>query len=196
MSKNLSDLLLDANLKEIRKELKDLMGGKELKMGECCHGNVTARCPICRDRYKNYKPFKVDLQDEVELDLDYGGNVIVPITDVTDCMADSKPPPLSINQLGKDIKEYRQSIEVETPSELNALMLAKLMRVVMELAEAGEEVRAGNMEAFQEECADVFMLLSDIVATVGFDVETVIREKLDALDKEPRGKWHGKAIGI
>jgi NTP pyrophosphatase (non-canonical NTP hydrolase) len=103
---------------------------------------------------------------------------------------------MTLNELGQRIKAYRESIEVHTPNELNGLMLAKLMRVVMECAEAGEAVRNNDLNNFAEELSDILMLTSDICATMGIDVEAVIEQKLQALDAAPRGKWHGKAIGI
>lgn len=103
---------------------------------------------------------------------------------------------MSINELGQIIKAYRESIDVYTPKELEALTLAKLMRVVMEVAEAGEEVRRGDKEKFAEELVDIIMLTTDIGATMEIDMEAVIQQKIDALEKNPRGKWHGKVIGI
>lgn len=103
---------------------------------------------------------------------------------------------MTLNELGQKIKAYRESVEVYTPNELNGLMLAKLMRIVMECAEAGEAVREGDLENFETELADIIMLTSDICATMGIDVEAVIEQKLQAFRVAPRGKWHGKAIGI
>lgn len=103
---------------------------------------------------------------------------------------------LGLNELGEKIKEYRETIHVETPSELGPLVLAKLMRVVMEVAEAGEAVRNMDMENFKEEMADVFMLASDICATMKIDIDFEIEKKYQKLLKEKRPILHGKKLNI
>lgn len=75
---------------------------------------------------------------------------------------------------------------VEAAQESAAIM-AKLMLVVSELAEAGEELRSGRMstwvgegykpEGFAIEIADAFIRLSDLCGKLGIDVAKAVREK-------------------
>lgn len=133
----------------------DLFGNnRPIRYGMCSHGNVTNSCPDCN----SYR-------------MDHKINIATPESMLS----------LGLNDLGKMIKKYREEIEVHTPSELNELMLAKLMRIVMEVSEAGEAVRNGDMSNFKEEIANVFMMLSDIAATVDFDVEEVIKNKIKGI---------------
>ena len=100
---------------------------------------------------------------------------------------------MTLNELGQKVKSYREGVEAYCPDKLGIDMLAKLMRVSLELAEAGEEVRNNDVEAFKEECADTVMQLSDIWATMGFDIEAIIEAKFKKILDNPKGKWHGKA---
>ena len=69
------------------------------------------------------------------------------------------------------------------------------------IIESGYEVFHVNEKLYYKNLFNVEynnfqMLLSDIVATVDFDVEQKIKDKLKDLEETPRGKWHGKAINI
>lgn len=73
-------------------------------------------------------------------------------------------------------------------------MLGKLMLVVSEVAEAGEAVRDNDYDNFQEELADTFIRLMHIVGTMGIDIESRIRDKMEINERRPYR--HGKSTSI
>ena len=72
-------------------------------------------------------------------------------------------------------------------------MLEKLMLVVTEVGEAAEAYRDNDKEGFNEEIADVFIRLLDIVGTLHLDIEQEIRNKMQTNNARPL--QHGKVMG-
>lgn len=68
-------------------------------------------------------------------------------------------------------------------------MLAKLMLVVTEVAEAAEDVRKGNRLHFGEELADTVIRVMHIADSEGIDLEREIAHKLEV--NKMRGYKHG-----
>lgn len=98
-----------------------------------------------------------------------------------------------MNRLGQEIAKWRWEKGFSTPKNLSNPneMLAKIMLVVTELAEAAEAVRHGDEANFKEEIADTYIRLLDITGTyVGFDIEDEILNKMEV--NEGRPPLHGK----
>ncbi len=70
------------------------------------------------------------------------------------------------------------------------LMLAKLMLVVTEAAEAAEEVRMGDHENFAEELADICIRTFDLAEACNVNLEQEIINKLH--ENEQRPHMHGE----
>lgn len=97
-----------------------------------------------------------------------------------------------IKQLQIRAKKTREIHGFYCPASIDETdaMLAKLMLVVTEVAEAAEAVRHGDFENFKEEIADIQIRLLDIAASVGFDTDVEIEKKMDKNDG--REYMHGK----
>ena len=98
-----------------------------------------------------------------------------------------------INQLAKDVATWRASKKFKTPKNIknSDAMLAKLMLVVTELAEAAEAVRHGDEQNFKEEIADAYIRMLDITGSyTGFNTELEIQNKMFTNEKRPI--LHGK----
>jgi NTP pyrophosphatase (non-canonical NTP hydrolase) len=99
----------------------------------------------------------------------------------------------TINELALMVAKWRKEKGFKTPSNIknHNAMLAKLMLVVTELAEATEAVRHGDEENFKEEIADTYIRLLDITGSYkGFDTAQEILKKMQV--NEGRPKLHGK----
>jgi len=92
-----------------------------------------------------------------------------------------------LNSLAQEVARWREEKGFVTNWEG---MLAKLMLVVTEVAEAAEAVREDDREGFAEEVADTFIRLLDICGSIGLDIEGEIKRKM----KVNRGRpyRHGK----
>ena len=104
-----------------------------------------------------------------------------------------------INKLGDQIVKWRIKKGFTTPSSFKTekerdYMLAKLMLVVTEVAEASEAVRHNDMENFKEEIADALIRLLDIGRTMKLDLEKDIANKMDVNYTRP--KKHGKHCSV
>lgn len=62
------------------------------------------------------------------------------------------------------------------------LMMAKLMRANLELAEAGEEVLAGDEDRFDQELADTIIVLLGIAGDRGTPIGLILSNKMKAND--------------
>ncbi len=82
----------------------------------------------------------------------------------------------------------------ETPTSYHQreAILAKLMLVITELAEAAEDIRNGRDEHFPEEIADTIIRLGDLVGALGIDIEQALLVKEDVNAGRP--KKHGKLL--
>jgi NTP pyrophosphatase (non-canonical NTP hydrolase) len=74
------------------------------------------------------------------------------------------------------------------------LMLGKLMLVVTEISEAAEAVRSGDMANFEEELADAYIRMCDIVKATGIDINAAIEAKM--LKNEQRPVKHGRLTNL
>ncbi len=92
-----------------------------------------------------------------------------------------------LNSLAQEVARWREEKGFVTNWEG---MLAKLMLVVTEVAEAAEAVREENREGFAEEVADTFIRLLDICGSIGLDIEGEIRRKMEV--NKGRPYRHGK----
>lgn len=72
-------------------------------------------------------------------------------------------------------------------------MLEKLMLVVTEVSEAAEAYRNNDKSNFEEEIADTFIRLLDIVGTLNMDIEQAIMGKMQV--NEARPFQHSKVMG-
>lgn len=68
-----------------------------------------------------------------------------------------------------------------TPSSLDEpeQVLAKLMLVVTEMAEAAEAVRRQDHTNFEEELADTLIRIFDLCGTMGIDIGAQIADKME-----------------
>lgn len=117
-----------------------------------------------------------------------------------------RPESIRINEQTADIVEWREAKEFFTPDAryfqepapipltVGDAMLGKLMLVVCELAEAAEEVRAGEYEKFGVECADTVIRLMDICGTGGIDLAALIQAKMEKNWLRP--VKHGKKTNL
>jgi len=107
----------------------------------------------------------------------------------------------NLNDLAKEIKEIREEHGFQTPHLIGPteypfgvtfgdVMLAKLMLIVTEIAEAAEAVRHNDWTNFSEELADASIRILDISATTGLDLEEAIQYKMRVNRERPRR--HGK----
>ena len=102
---------------------------------------------------------------------------------------------MTLKEWSLRIATWRERKGFYTPSSLDSVevrdsMLGKLMLVTMEVAEAGEAVRANDRENFEEEIADTIIRLFDICGSMGIDIERRIDEKMKVNEKRPIR--HGK----
>ena len=100
-----------------------------------------------------------------------------------------------MNELAKYIKEWRERKGFSTPSDIvgeeqASAMLAKLMLVVTEVAEAAEAVRHNDRHNFEEEMADTIIRILDIVGTCDIDIDSVVAHKMAVNERRP--EKHGK----
>ena len=104
---------------------------------------------------------------------------------------------MEIKEFAKECQEIRESKGFTTTKEE---MLGKLMLVVSEIAEAAEFVRDDNWsswysgngkpEGFIFELADAMIRIGDISSTLGYELDAVIRIKLDYNRSRP--SLHGR----
>ena len=94
---------------------------------------------------------------------------------------------MMLNWLSKDVAKWRESKGFKTSWEN---MPEKLMLVVTELSEAMEAYRHEDTENFKEEIADTFIRLADICGSVGIDIESEIKKKMEVNKQRPHK--HGK----
>lgn len=73
-------------------------------------------------------------------------------------------------------------------------MLGKLMLVVCELAEAAEEVRAGNTKNFGTEIVDAAIRLFDIAEAGGIEIGPILIAKMNVNAERPAK--HGKRTNL
>jgi NTP pyrophosphatase (non-canonical NTP hydrolase) len=95
-----------------------------------------------------------------------------------------------LNKLQAEISHWRWTKGFSTPENMSSAneVLAKLMLVVTELAEAAEAVRHGDEANFKEEMADAYIRMPGTF--VGFDLEQEIENKMAV--NEGRPQLHGK----
>jgi len=105
---------------------------------------------------------------------------------------------MSLKKLALDIAAWRTVKGFYTPPGIfgdeGDLMLGKLMLVVTELSEAAEAIRHEDQENYEEELADTFIRLLDIVGTQRIDIEKVIKDKMSVNWQRPTR--HGKATKL
>jgi NTP pyrophosphatase (non-canonical NTP hydrolase) len=92
-----------------------------------------------------------------------------------------------LNQLCKDVAVWREAKGFKTGWEN---MPEKLMLVVTELSEAMEALRHDDKENFREELADTIIRIADICGSVGIDIESEIKTKMEV--NKTRPQKHGK----
>ena len=97
---------------------------------------------------------------------------------------------LYLNEYSSFIAEWRERNNFVTNWDN---MLEKLMLVVSEVSEAAEAYRNDDKENFEEEIADTFIRLMDIVGTLHIDIEAAIKSKMNTNLKRP--SQHGKKRG-
>lgn len=85
-----------------------------------------------------------------------------------------------MNDIAQEILKINQIKGFTVPSSIADTegVLAKLMLVTTEVAEAAEEVRSGEAEAFALELADVIIRVLHISAGMGIDMDKTISHKL------------------
>jgi NTP pyrophosphatase (non-canonical NTP hydrolase) len=81
-----------------------------------------------------------------------------------------------MNKLAADIARWRES--QPHPNRDDHLM-ASLMMVVTELAEAAEDVRYGRWDHLPEELADAMIRLLGICGHLGIDIERAVYNKME-----------------
>lgn len=88
--------------------------------------------------------------------------------------------------------EFIEGNDLSDPVQMtNAeCMIGKLMLVGTEVAEAMEDVEIGNYAGFQEELADTYIRLNDLVGQMNIDMDTEVDKKMRANELRPRK--HGK----
>lgn len=111
-----------------------------------------------------------------------------------------------INDEANDIGRWRREKQFFTPDarkfqEVAPIpltngdaMLGKLMLCVCELAEAAEEIRAGNSEKFGVEVADAIIRTLDIMEAGGFNTKEIIASKMGVNWERPIK--HGKKTNL
>lgn len=99
-----------------------------------------------------------------------------------------------MNGIAHAVRSWRVEKGFVTPHEPNSEMLGKLMLVVTEVAEAAEACRDSDWDNFEEEIADTFIRLLDIVGTVGIDIEVAIALKM--IKNEGRPHKHGRESAV
>ncbi len=99
--------------------------------------------------------------------------------------------PLHLNEYSKIISCWREQKGFVTSWDN---MLEKLMLVVSEVSEAAEAYRNNDHEEFNEEVADIFIRLLDVVGTLNINIEFEIRKKMDK--NFNRQYQHGKSRGM
>lgn len=82
-----------------------------------------------------------------------------------------------MNQLARDIYRWRQQVPLVI--ERDSDVLASLMMVVTELAEAAEAVRNGQWENFHEELADTMIRLLGLCGRLNVDIEREVAKKME-----------------
>lgn len=90
------------------------------------------------------------------------------------------------------IRGWREAKGFEMPESLEDAngMLAKLMLVSCEVAEAAEDIRKGDLPHFREELADIVIRCLDIAGSFEIDLEAEIDRKMRI--NEARPYRHGK----
>jgi len=92
-----------------------------------------------------------------------------------------------LNKISFDVAKWRKEKGFKT-SWKN--MPEKLMLVVTEVSEAMEAYRHEDRKNFNEEIADTFIRLFDICGSLGIDIDTAIKDKMEVNKKRPFK--HGK----
>jgi len=94
----------------------------------------------------------------------------------------------NITELSEYIFGLNQKYNLFVPTDLKEKtdMLARLMRVNMELSEAAEAAYNTDYQNFSEEIADVLILLLDICGACKIDIEKEIVTKLNKIFPEER----------
>lgn len=99
---------------------------------------------------------------------------------------------MSINEFAERCMEMRKQSGFKTTKEN---MEGKLLRVISEISEASELIRDDNWTSWYEEdgkpegfifeLADAMIRIGDIAASLGYDLEVAIAEKLLYNSKRP-----------
>ena len=100
-------------------------------------------------------------------------------------MSDDDRPayPMTINETANQVRLWREETGFVTE---HRNILAKLMLVVTECAEAAEDARHERWDHFGEEIADAIIRLFDIGDSLGYDLEHEIYRKQKINMERPR----------
>lgn len=113
---------------------------------------------------------------------------------------------MALEDLAKAVADMRKRKGFYTPPSISGrvhakhvvrnseMMLAKLMLVTTEVAEAAEACRDENMKQFGEELADIIIRVLDITASCEIDIGVHVRKKLAAWILRP--SLHGRKIRL
>lgn len=106
---------------------------------------------------------------------------------------------LKLNDYAAKIGRWRRSMGFHTPNSLSSelerdYMLGKLMLVTTEVSEAAEAVRHEDRRNFEEEIADTFIRLMDIVDACQINIEETIKNKM--IVNEGRPFKHAKSCSL
>lgn len=102
---------------------------------------------------------------------------------------------MNFNEMGHEALRIANSKGWDIPTSINFVdeMMAQLMLVTTEVAEAAEAVRKGDEENFGEELADVLIRIGNITAACGIDMDSAVAAKMERNRNRPF-KHGGKKI--